>query len=214
MREEQKAFLQKIDTKEIRKIICSNGKGEKIEYRKICILVKQKGCQIEKYTDKQVFHENIPRLHLKELCETYLETGYRQIDIFTGNTQYSMKVSRKGKCLFGKNRLPGNGGTEVKSGEQLSHNRKKNYLIEEGTVIEPLVDMGIFTKEGKVVSSMYDKFRQINRFLEIIDDAIKDSGFEHCNIIDFGCGKSYLTLSSITISPTSERYRYPLWAWI
>lgn len=194
MQEEQISFLQKINQTDIRKIICSNGKGEGIEYRKICILAKQKGYQIEKYTDKQVFHENIPGLHLQELCEAYLETGYRQIDIFTGDMQYSIKVSKKGKRLFGQNRLAGKGRTDGGPGErELSHNRKKNYLIEEGQVIEPLVDMGIFTKEGKVVKSMYDKFRQINRFLEIIDDAIKDSGFEHCNIIDFGCGKSYLT---------------------
>ena len=194
MQEEQKSFLQKINPTEIRKIICSNGKGGKIRYRKICILAKQKGYQIEKYTDKQVFHENISELDVKEMCDAYLETGYRQIDIFTGDMQYSMKVSKKGKCLFSQNRLLGKDKTGGGSGGgELSHDRKKNYLIEEGAVIEPLVDMGIFTKEGKVVKSMYDKFRQINRFLEIIDDAVKDSGLEHCNIIDFGCGKSYLT---------------------
>lgn len=194
MQEEQISFLQKIEQTDIRKIICSNGKGEGIRYRKICILAKQKGYQIEKYTDKQVFHENILKLHLQELCEAYLETGYRQIDIFTGDMQYSMKVSKKGKCLFGQNRLAEKSRADGGSGgKELSHDRKKNYLMEEGQVIEPLVDMGIFTKEGKVVKSMYDKFRQINRFLEIIDDAVKDSGFEHCNIIDFGCGKSYLT---------------------
>lgn len=194
MQEEQVLFLQKIEQADIRKIIFSNGKGEKIEYRKVCICAKQRGYQIEKYTDKQVFHENISELHLLELCETYLKMGYRQLDIFTEKIQYSMKISKKGKCLFGENSLAGKEimGTNFDQ-TKLSHNRKKNYLIEEGQVIAPLIDMGIFTKEGKVVKSMYDKFKQINRFLEIIDDAIKDSGLKQCNIIDFGCGKSYLT---------------------
>lgn len=188
MQEEQKIFLQKINPAEITRFICSNGKGEEAIYRKICIQKKQNGYQIENYTEKQVFHENIEKLDLQEICEKYQQMGYRQIDIFTDELQYTIKLSKKGKLLFGKNRIAGNAGKS-----DLSHNRKKHYLVEEGQVIEPLVDMGIFTKEGKVVNAMYDKFKQINRFLELIDDAVGNSGLTHCNIIDFGCGKSYLT---------------------
>lgn len=187
MQEEQTTFLEKIEQKDITKIVCSNGKGEQVKYRKICILPKKNGWQIESYTEKQVFHENIETFRLKELCNAYMEQGYRQIDIFTETAQYTMKVSKKGKLFCSTNQGSG------QSRPQTAHNRTKNYLLREGQVIAPLVDMGIFTKEGKVVHAMYDKFKQINRFLEIIDDAVADSGKEHYNIIDFGCGKSYLT---------------------
>ena len=102
--------------------------------------------------------------------------------------EYSLRITKKQKVLFTKH---GNACTTALPDP--AHNRKKHYIFQEGQIIPPLIDMGIFTEEGKVVQSMYDKYRQINRFIEIIDDSIKERHFEQLHVIDFGCGKSYLT---------------------
>lgn len=116
-----------------------------------------------------------------------IKEGFRQINLWDDEFEYSVKITKKEKVLFNKKR---NNSCQKK---EESHNKVKNYLITEGEIIAPLVDMGVFTKEGKVVNSMYDKYRQINKFIEFIDDAVEKTGLKTLNIIDFGCGKSYLT---------------------
>ena len=98
-----------------------------------------------------------------------------------------IKISKADKIFLTKTK--NNNYTKL----MVNNNREKNYILKENEIIEPLIDMGIFTKDGKIVKSMYDKYRQINRFIELIDDYIKNKNIKSINIVDFGCGKSYLT---------------------
>ena len=85
---------------------------------------------------------------------------------------------------------------ECRQQKELSHNRSKKYILEEGIPVGFLIDLGVMTKDGKIVHAKYDKYRQINRFLEFIEDILPqlDKNQEQ-TIIDFGCGKSYLTFA-------------------
>lgn len=161
------------------------------EYRKICVLKKEKLYQLEKYTDKQVFHENLSVDAAARKCTELFEQGWKQLNALCREFEYSIAISKKGKILFSKKRIAACDVSE----ESLSHNRRKNYIISEDEPFPALIDMGVFTKDGKIAKPMYDKFRQINRFTEIIDDAVREMNIPQkpLKIIDFGCGKSYLT---------------------
>ncbi|MGL4449576.1 MAG: class I SAM-dependent methyltransferase, partial [Sarcina sp.] len=145
--------------------------------------------QIEKFTDKQVFHENVSKEELRDRLFTLTEGNFKNLNAWSTECTYDLKISKKGKVFLGKK-----GSNNLKIVEKASkHNKEKNYILKEGMIIEPLIDLGVFTKEGKVVNSKYDKYKQINRFVEIVDDEIKKNDFKELTILDFGCGKSYLT---------------------
>lgn len=171
------------------KMILSKPVSKNEPYKKIIMENKGDYYQLSKYTEKQVFHENIPFSILMNRCIDLLENTYQQLNAWSKTQEFSISISKKKKVLFH--------AKQIKSSWELpwepSHNRKKQYLLCEGEVITPLVDMGIFTANGAIVKSMYDKYKQINRFIELIDDIIKKQDYKHLNIIDFGCGKSYLT---------------------
>lgn len=161
------------------------------EYRKAEILWKNGYYQIARYTQKQVFHENVSEEELSAALLTLMEQ-FQQLNTWGTEYEHMLMISSKGKVSYKRKKRSGQAG-EGKDPSQTQHNRKKNYLLEEGTIIPPLVDMGVFTKEGKIVRTMYDKFRQINRFLELVDDEVGRRNLKKLNVIDFGCGKSYLT---------------------
>ena len=171
------------------KIVLSNVADKEQKIKKVQIEKKEKHFQIAQYSDKQVFHKNVDEEELISFCIEELGVNFLQLNAWMLGGEASVKLTKKGKLLFSLKKAD----NSALADEVRDNNRKKNYILEEGRVIEPLIDMGIFTKEGKIVSSMYDKFKQINRFIEIIDDELKKKIITHLNIIDFGCGKSYLT---------------------
>ena len=171
------------------KIIISNAITKTQEIKKIQIEKKEKYYQIAEFTEKQVFHKNVDEKEMERVCVASLNDNFLQLNVWAVSSEAQIKLTRKRKVLFDVKKADNKRMAE----EVKTNNRKKNYILEEGRVIEPLTDMGIFTKEGRIVNSMYDKYKQINRFIEIIDDELKKKIITHLNIIDFGCGKSYLT---------------------
>lgn len=115
----------------------------------------------------------------------------KQMQMETRRFFFSILVSKKGKVTIKKKAQTGT----VKEVD-FSHDRKKRYILKEGTKIPFLVDLGVMTEEGKIIKSRFDKFRQINRFLEFIEDVLPQlPGDREITILDFGCGKSYLTFA-------------------
>lgn len=190
--EELREKLKDISDARPYKVVISKPVQKTAAYQKITVEKKESYYQASAYTAKQVFHQNIAMEELEAyLVNSVMET-YQQVNAWNDTKEYMLMISKKGKITY-QAKKRNEQLVNNKEKEDTSHNRRKNYILQEGTVIAPLVDMGIFTTEGKVVRSMYDKFRQINRFLEIVEDGVKNDTHEHLNIIDFGCGKSYLT---------------------
>lgn len=119
--------------------------------------------QFESYTEKQVFHENLEKEEAKEKVLKLLK-NFRQLQLETRARTYSVLVSKKGKMSIKSK--PQKDAVKMAA---LSHNRKKNYILQEGVYVPFLKDLGVITEEGKIVRNRFDKFRQINRFLEFID---------------------------------------------
>ncbi|MBQ0028506.1 MAG: SAM-dependent methyltransferase [Lachnospiraceae bacterium] len=181
-------FERIIATDTLNRVIISKPASKSSELKKIVIEQKKSGYQLAKYTEKQVFHENIEAHRLAARIDELVTGYFRQLNAWSEAYEHILLISKDGRCNY-KKHATANKDTKI----QTDHNRQKNYIIEEGHTVAPLVDMGIFTKDGRVVKSMYDKYKQINRFLEILDDEIGKANFDTLNVIDFGCGKSYLT---------------------
>ena len=170
---------------------------------KICArpMLKNKSLlfQIEEYTKTQVFHKNLTAgdagsyLTGKLSSDTSSQTAsFKNALVETKSFTANVLVSKKGTITIKKKMNASAKQPKI----SLSHNRKKKYILEEGIPVPFLIDLGVMTQNGSIVNAHYDKFRQINRFLEYIEDILPSlpTGRE-LRILDFGCGKSYLTFA-------------------
>ena len=184
----------------------SNDIEEKLgrSYKKIKVAVENKdgatGYFAQMFTEKQVFHRHMSEGELQDFIKEHAGITFKNVVERTDTEEITILANKKGKITRLVKRLdspaPALGDVE------------KNYIIKEGVPVPFLVVLGVMTAEGKVVASRYDKFRQINRFLEFIDDVLPwirdqndganepdDGAHPPLRIADFGCGKSYLTFA-------------------
>ena len=146
--------------------------------------------QVSRYTDKQVFHENMTAEDALETLSGWILHDFRQAQIRMKGEMVTVLVSKKGKATVKSKKAA------CIETQNLEHNRKKQYIIEEGTAVPFMIDLGVMTESGKIIRTRYDKYRQINRFLEFIEDILPELPTDRTvHIIDFGCGKSYLTFA-------------------
>lgn len=170
---------------------------------KICArpMLKNKSLlfQIEEYTKTQVFHKNLTAgdagsyLTGKLSSDTSSQTAsFKNALVETQSFTANVLVSKKGTITIKKKMNASAKQPKI----SLSHNRKKKYILEEGIPVPFLIDLGVMTQNGNIVNTHYDKFRQINRFLEYIEDILPSLPTDReLRILDFGCGKSYLTFA-------------------
>lgn len=153
------------------------------------------------FTKTQVFHQHMKEEELITFLEKNVGTTFKNCVKRTETEEITTLTSKNGKTSTITKKI-NNGDSSACKLKVLPSAKKKNYLIPENTPVPFLVMLGVMTSEGKIISSKYDKFRQINRFLEFIDDiipSIYNGDSSDCKnplrIVDFGCGKSYLTFA-------------------
>ena len=154
--------------------------------------------QVEEFRGKQAFHQNLMKDEAYEYLQNAMSDTFRQMELASAKGSAQILVSKNGKMTVKvKKNRPVKGQAKIQAPSTLlDHNRKKKYVLEEGKPIPFLQDLGVMTADGRIAHSRYDKFRQINRFLEFVQDILpKLPKGREINIIDFGCGKSYLTFA-------------------
>lgn len=195
MEQLKNAFLQSINEQLLLVIISNPRKKDGVTKIKIRpLLMKGNICyQEESFMNNQAFHKNITEEELISNIDDYAK-DFKQIEIKSAKNDYICLVSKKLKVNV---KVKKNMTTdESVNMDSFSHNRTKKYVLPQNKPVDFLVELGVMTAEGKVKDKKYDKFRQINRFLEFVEDiADKLPDDREITILDFGCGKFYLTFA-------------------
>lgn len=212
------AFEATLDQHFTGAVICNSTDKErcaKIRLRPV-LLKEELHFQVSEYRGDKVYHSNHKKEELIARLPEWFEGLFKQAEIITFTERVIILVSKKGKATVNRKKESSHGSKDAndmkreqeKLQELYLHNKKKNYILEEGTALPFLVDLGVMTQDGRVVKAKSDKFRQINRFLEFIEDILpyldKD---RELTILDFGCGKSYLTFAMYYYLKIMKNYR-------
>ncbi|GKX28100.1 methyltransferase [Vallitalea longa] len=173
--------LSKVRSKDITSFTKVNVKPVKIKEKLLY--------QFTYHYSKKVTHNNFDYVDTINELTNLMENYFRQGNFYTIDADYQVLISKKGKSKIIKK-------PPTKKSLELDHNRTKNYILSETKPYDFLIKLGVMNKNGKVLSNRYDKFKQLNRFLEMVSDCIEHlDKTKTINIIDFGCGKSYLTFA-------------------
>ncbi len=153
--------------------------------------------QAEELKGNQAFHRNMDLSEAKDYLKNAIDQDFRQMEVWSDLGTMQVLVSKSGNKTVKVKKASQNSNTpKIVKASLLAHNQKKRYILEEGSPIPFLCDLGVMTAAGKIVRSRYDKFRQINRFLEFVEDILpRLPKKKEIRILDFGCGKSYLTFA-------------------
>ncbi len=204
-------FREMLEDETLARIVFSGKRKKSLEYDKVTMRPVEIGgeakFQAEFCYPKKVLHRNLDADGAKELALLLVEEDFKQVNAFTGGGAFqalaarpetpriTRTVQQRAQVMRGT-QVPGPAGPGACGAAPRCHNRTKNYVLPAGEPCDFLIRLGIMDRDGTVFARSYSKFRQINRYLEIVEDVFpylpKDKTLK---IIDFGCGKAYLTFA-------------------
>ena len=165
------------------------------KFNKIKININNHSFFVQMYTSTQAFHKNLSNEELKTFLQENIGVNFKHVYyIETTEKKFTFLTNKKGKITLLENQIDKNSQKQTNLSQ--NNSKIKNYIIQDGIAVPFLVHLGVMNKDGKVLAQKYDKFKQINRYLEYIKDILPEIyNGETLKIIDFGCGKSYLTFA-------------------